>query len=53
MGGGVLLLVEYNLRQPRAVAQINKNQVAEIAPPMDPSIRTTFLPSSPARRLPQ
>ena len=35
--GGVLLLVEDNLRQARAVAQINKNQIAEVAPPVDPA----------------
>jgi hypothetical protein len=37
MRGGVLLFVEDNLRQSRAIAQINKNQVAEIAPPVNPA----------------
>ena len=37
MRSGLLLLVEDNLRQARPIAQINKNQVAEIATPVDPS----------------
>ena len=37
MRGGVLLLVEDNLRQARAVAQVNENQIAKVAPPMDPA----------------
>jgi hypothetical protein len=37
MRGGVLLFIEHNLRQASAIAQINKNQVAKVAPPVDPA----------------
>ena len=40
--GGLLLLVENNLRQARAVAQVDEDQVAEIAPPMDPAHQDDF-----------
>ena len=35
--GGMLLLVENDLRQARAVAQIDENQIAEVAPLVDPA----------------
>ena len=37
MRRGVLFLVENNLRKARAVAQVNENQIAEVAPPVDPA----------------
>ena len=37
MRGGVLLFVEYNLRQTGAVAQVDKNQIAQVSAFMDPA----------------
>jgi len=37
------LLVENDLRDSRAVAQIDKNQLAQVAPAMDPAHQDHFL----------
>jgi hypothetical protein len=37
VGLGMLLLVEDNLRDPRAVAQVDKNELSEVAPLVDPA----------------
>jgi hypothetical protein len=34
---GIVLLVENNLRDSGAVPQIDENQLAQVAPPVDPS----------------
>ena len=34
---GIALLVEYNLGDARAVAQVDKDEIAVIAPPVDPA----------------
>ena len=35
--GGIQLAIDYNLRHPRTIAQVNKDDAAEVAPPVDPS----------------
>ncbi len=53
MNGCIQFVVEHDLRHPGAVAQIDKDNLAQVAPPVDPSHEHNFLarigePKSPA-----